>query len=91
MFYKNKEYQTREITVSSPELNEGENTLITVGVMSMSDAMGDDKEVDGTDEAFFDAQIECYIDDKDINVDGKEMAENLLYIPFVFICEGEEF
>ena len=91
MEYNGKEYPTREITVFSPELDEDENVLIVIGVQSLSDAMGDDKEVEGTLEQWIDSDIYFYVADDQIGADGKYMAENLLDEPFTFICEGEEF
>ena len=91
MEYKAKEYPTRVITVSSPDLNEGENTTIEISVQSLSDAMGDDKEVEFTLEQWIDSDIYFYVADDQIGADGKYIAENLLDEPFTFICEGEEF
>lgn len=89
--YKGKKYATREITVSSPELNEGENTLIVIGTVSLLDALGDNVNVDGSEEEYIDGHFECYIADDDIGADAKYMVENLLEVSFEFICEGEEF
>ena len=91
MYYKGKKYTSREIVVSNPDIMEGEEHCILIGVQSLSDAMGDDKLVEGSIEKFIDEEIYYYIADDEIGADGKYMAENLLDETFVFICEGEDF
>ena len=90
MFYKNKEYQTREITVFLAEMAD-ENETIVIAPQSLSDDMGDQKEVEGTIEQFIDSEIYHYIDDDKMDATGEEICANLLDEVFEFICEGEEF
>jgi len=90
MTYKYKEYQTRDITVQLPGFNEGENTLITLSVQSLSDAMGEDKEDENSEAHQIDEQIYYYIDDKDIDAGGINICQNMLDEKFNFICDGNQ-
>lgn len=73
--YKGKEYPTRTFTVFLG----GEDRIITISTQSLSDAMGEDKEVHGTEANNIDETIYFYVDNEEIlEMDAQEICENWL-------------
>ena len=85
ILFKDKEYPKRTLLVKI----DGVKYLITIATESLSDAMGDEKEVFDTVANNIDNNIYFYILDELITLPPKELAENHLDTEITFIEELE--
>lgn len=74
--FKGKEYLTRTFLVSSPEFD-GEREY-TISTESLYEALGDNKEVCGSEESEIDNEIYFYVEDDVINLTAEEICKNHL-------------
>lgn len=82
--YKGKEYPVRTFDVIIPDV--GEQTII-VSVQSLSDAMGEKKEIEGTKANDIDCQIYFYMDDDAIGLDAVDICKQHLDTELTLIEE----
>jgi hypothetical protein len=83
--YKGKQYPVRTFKVINPEF--GEEQTYTIGVESLSEAMGGKYEIDGTEEQAIDETIYFYVEDANIVLTAKEIIENCLDVDMTLIEE----
>lgn len=84
--YNNKNYPTREMTI----MIDGEATDITIATQSLSDAMGDEKEVNDSEEEGIDEDIYFYVGDDEIDLPEDVIAGSYLDESFVLAPAEEE-
>jgi hypothetical protein len=87
--YKDYNYPTRTFVVESPEI--GGRRTYTIATESLSEALGDKKEVWDTKENDIDSEIYFYVEDEVIGLDAEEICEKYLDVPMKFIEEDFEF
>lgn len=78
IYYKGIEYPTRDLTI----IIGGEETGITVATEALSEALGDTKEVNGSDEQEIDDLIYFYVLDDVIDLGDEVIAREHLDEPF---------
>ena len=81
--YKNKTYPTRMFIVKMF----GDEIGIFIGVQSLSDAMGDKKEVNGSLEQKIDDEIYFYLPDELFYLPAEEICAKHLDEPITFVFE----
>jgi hypothetical protein len=83
--YKGKKYPTRTLLVASNEFYEPQ--AIMISVQSLSDDLGDDKQVYGTYEEEIDSMIYFYVEDDKFNLPPDQICSSHLDDPKNFIHE----
>ena len=83
--FKGKKYPTRTFVVTNDDIEHEQE--ITISTESLSDAMGDDKEVHDTEANDIDCTIYFYVDNDVINLSAEEICANHLDEPFGIIEE----
>ena len=83
--FKGQEYPTRTFEV----IIEGDERTITIATESLSEAMGDDKEVEDTEANDLDCEIYFYVLDNQIELDAEEICQHHLDEPMEFVSEED--
>jgi hypothetical protein len=81
--YKGIDYPTRTFNV----VIEGDKRQYTIATESLSDAMGDDKEVFGSEANEIDNEIYFYVEDEVLELDANEICNDHLDEPMEFVSE----
>lgn len=82
--FNGKSYPSRTFVVSCEDFEEQE---ITISTQSLSDAMGDEKEEEGTEANDLDCEIYFYVDDEVIGMDAETICKNHLDTKMTLIEE----
>jgi hypothetical protein len=83
--YKGKQYPIRMFIVDSVEF--GDVQTILISVQTLSDTLGENKEVHGTVEEEIDSTIYFFVEDDKFNLSPEEICNNHLDIPMKFMAE----
>lgn len=83
--YNGVKYPKRTLLVKLPEFDEEQE--ITISTQSLSDAMGNDKEVEETEANNLDCEIYFYVEDDVIGMDAEEICDNHLDEPIELVEE----
>lgn len=83
--FKGKEYPTRTFNVILD--GDNETTEIIITTYSLSDAMGDDKEINDTEANDIDNTIYFYVENSAIDLDADVICQNHLDEPMEFVEE----
>jgi hypothetical protein len=81
--FNGKEYPTRTFKV----MFEGSKHTYKIATDSLYDALGDDKEIHGSEANEIDNEIYFYVEDDVINLDAVEICQDCLDEPMEFISE----
>jgi hypothetical protein len=82
--YKDNEYRIRTFIVIE---DDGAETQRTIATQSLSDAMGEDKEVWDTKANDIDCQIYYYVEDEQIDLSPEDICQFYLDMPMKFVDE----